>query len=232
MNNLNQKNETFLVKVLFVLLFFISACFLFIYVDNANLSTQIKIEEQAPEEIEKNIIKEKNYYEIANSLNIDINKELACEAYMYYIKYEIPFYVFYAFAETESEFKRYAKSRRGPEYGRGVFQISEILLKEFNIHNAKKYTTSELYNISINTEIAVWYLERIKSHYFKNEELTWEEVYLAYNVGPSYIKNKNRREKLKEGWYLYNGKYVKYNAYKRFTKKLEKYYNYFENQGE
>ena len=91
MNNLNQKNEFFLVKVLFVLLFFISACFLFIYVDNANLSTEIEIEEQAPEEIEENIIKEKNYYEIAEALNIDINKELACEAYRYYIKYEIPF---------------------------------------------------------------------------------------------------------------------------------------------
>ncbi len=51
----------------------------------------------------------------------------------------------------------------------GLYQISEICLKDYNQRNKKTYRPDDLFNPLINEKIASWYFERIVQmlHYFK-----------------------------------------------------------------
>jgi len=69
---------------------------------------------------------------------------------------------------------------------RGLYQISEICLKEFNNrHPWGKWTVEDLFDPDINTGIARWYmLERIPGmlRYF-NQPVTLSNCLIAYNAG-------------------------------------------------
>jgi len=73
---------------------------------------------------------------------------------------------------------------------RGLYQITPICLKEFNnFHPNKKYTRDDLWTVSVNTEIADWYLNKripqMLRHYGRPD--TIENRLIAYNAGISYV---------------------------------------------
>lgn len=80
---------------------------------------------------------------------------------------------------------------------RGQYQITEIVLKEYNQFNKCSYTIFDLFRPEINRKIAQWYLERripqLLRHY--NKSLTVENILICYNAGiKRLLENKIPRE--------------------------------------
>lgn len=77
---------------------------------------------------------------------------------------------------------------------RGLYQITPILLKEWNnFHPKQQYTADSLWDIEVNVEIANWYLHnRIPKmlRYFK-KPVTIENVLISYNAGINYVVTGN-----------------------------------------
>jgi hypothetical protein len=73
----------------------------------------------------------------------------------------------------------------GCQYGRGLYQVSEILLKEFNEFNDKDYLEEDLFNESINKQIAEWYLiKRIPQMLrYYGKEVNLKNILISYNEG-------------------------------------------------
>ena len=78
------------------------------------------------------------------------------------------------------------KAYNASSKARGLYQITPICLKDFNdYHPNNQYTLEQLYDASINTIIAKWYLDvRIPQmlRHFK-KEVTIENILFAYNAG-------------------------------------------------
>jgi len=83
----------------------------------------------------------------------------------------------------------YAESRGGQNMkfdknGRGIMQVSDIALKDYNKKNISNYTIHDLKDPGINIKIGCWYLNWIAKRLAANEQaVTPENIYLAYNVG-------------------------------------------------
>jgi soluble lytic murein transglycosylase-like protein len=78
-----------------------------------------------------------------------------------------------------------AVSFRGAKYGRGAYQISEICLAEYNKFNKTSYKPENLFDYTLNKQIASWYLnKRIPAmlKYYK-KSVTVDTVLWAYNAG-------------------------------------------------
>jgi hypothetical protein len=79
----------------------------------------------------------------------------------------------------------------------GLYQITPILLKEYNNFHSTKYSTLQLFNASINTSIAQWYFEvRIPQmlRHFKIS-VTHRNILICYNSGiNTLVKNKKLSE--------------------------------------
>lgn len=135
-------------------------------------------------------------------------------------KYNLPLYVIFALIDTESEFYRTANSPLGKSSGRGLLQVSEICLKDFNNKSGQKVkTVNDLYYIYDNMNIGCWYFSRL---YNLKSIYTYSQAYIAYNVGiGNYEKYK----------YNYLNNYMpdgsKYNALKRYREKEKYYYAVF-----
>ena len=72
---------------------------------------------------------------------------------------------------------------------RGLYQITEPALKEFNTFNKAKYTPDDLFNPMVNQTIAKWYMDkRIPEMltYYKIP-ITVENQLHAYNAGISHV---------------------------------------------
>ena len=72
---------------------------------------------------------------------------------------------------------------------RGLYQITPIVLKEYNSINKTQYTINDLFDSDINTMIAKWYLtKRIPQmlRYFK-KPITINNVLISYNAGINYV---------------------------------------------
>lgn len=71
---------------------------------------------------------------------------------------------------------------------RGLFQITPIVLKEYNDHHDTNISENDLFLGTINTIIAHWYLEvripELLRHF--NQPITTQRILWAYNAG---IKN-------------------------------------------
>jgi hypothetical protein len=69
----------------------------------------------------------------------------------------------------------------------GLYQITPIVLKEYNNYHAQKFTREDLYNEHINFEIASWYMRvripQMLAYY--NLPLTTENKIIAWNAGIS-----------------------------------------------
>lgn len=85
---------------------------------------------------------------------------------------------------VESWFNPNATSYKGAKYGRGLCQVSEIVLKEYNWHNeyGDIFEPNDLYDIEINIKVACWYFARLIDHYHKDKNFM--ETLSAYNRGP------------------------------------------------
>lgn len=101
-----------------------------------------------------------------------------------------------AMALIESSNNPQAVSFLGAKYGRGLHQISEIALKDFNSANPKKYSPDQLFNPAVNTEIANWLLNvRIPQILKANRlPLSEENILTCYNMGCGAVKKNKRAE--------------------------------------
>lgn len=71
----------------------------------------------------------------------------------------------------------------------GLFQITKICLADYNNLHKSKYSMDDLWNTSVNTEIATWYMNiripKLLRHYKKADTL--ENRLIAYNCGVGCI---------------------------------------------
>lgn len=94
-------------------------------------------------------------------------------------------------AKIESNFNPDANSFAGAKHGRGVCQISEIALRDWNKLNPKdRYRVRDLYNPQVNMKISNWLFEeripQLLKHY--GYEVNLENIICAYNAGISNVK--------------------------------------------
>lgn len=75
------------------------------------------------------------------------------------------------------------------EHAIGIYQITPVVLGDWNRHNDIKYTNQDLWNMAINTKVAEWYLTKripqMLKHYKK--PATVRNILIAYNAGISYV---------------------------------------------
>lgn len=82
-------------------------------------------------------------------------------------KYNLDSNIVLAIIAVESNFKPNAKSYLGEYYGKGLMQVSTIVLTEYNWmhYKEKEHFPYELYNIEFNIEVGCWMLARLRDHY-------------------------------------------------------------------
>ena len=109
--------------------------------------------------------------------------------------------------QIESSGNPDAISFRGAKYGRGLYQISEVCLADYNQFAGHVFTfyPKDLFNPKINEMIAKWYLtKRIPAmlrHY--NKEVTVENVLWAYSAGIGRVVEGVMSSETKEYIFLY-----------------------------
>lgn len=112
-------------------------------------------------------------YEMKSIYNI-----VLCNSY----KYGLDANLVLSIIAVESNFKKNVNSYLGSKYGRGLMQVSEVVLTEYNWMNYKNTKkVSDLYNPIHNIEVGCWYLARLRDHYGIKELANWLS---AYNSGP------------------------------------------------
>lgn len=123
--------------------------------------------------------------------------------------YKIPLNIILGMIAQESNFLSTAESFLGPEYGRGLMQVSDIGLKDFNLKTGSNISTLELYNPKVNLIVGCWI-------YNNNVNYGVEEIHshliIAYNCGHRVYKNEKE--------YLLNAKRSNGNNYKHLNKVL------------
>ena len=121
-------------------------------------------------------------------------------------------------AKIESNNNPLAVSYRGTKYGRGLYQISEIALLDYNnCHPASKMPTNALFSPIEAQKVAEWYISRIKQ-ILQNKGISAEinAILISWNWGVgNYIKwhkagadykrlPYETQNYLKKFWKLYN----------------------------
>lgn len=89
-----------------------------------------------------------------------------------------------------------ACSYRGCEYGKGRYQVSDILRREWNqFHKNEQYEPHQLFDPQVNERIARWYLNvripQMLKHYGRvdgKDYMSLPYVLTAYNAGISYVR--------------------------------------------
>lgn len=94
-----------------------------------------------------------------------------------------------ALIAVESKFNPTANSYLGAEYGRGLMQISEIALEEYNNwHYPEQHVSIEmLYLPYINIQVGCWTLAHNRDHY--KVPSMGIDTCTAYNMGPTAWRN-------------------------------------------
>lgn len=92
---------------------------------------------------------------------------------------------------VESKFNPTADSYLGARYGRGLMQVSEIALEEYNNwHSPEQWISIDmLYIPSINIKVGCWILAHNRDHY--KVPPTGIDTCSAYNLGPTAWRNGN-----------------------------------------
>ena len=95
-----------------------------------------------------------------------------------------------AIAQIESNNNPQAVSYTGAKYGRGLYQISEICLKDYNQQNNAKLAPTSLFDPETNEEVAKWYLTQRIPFIFANWGIpvTTINVLWAYNAGVGRVR--------------------------------------------
>jgi hypothetical protein len=120
-----------------------------------------------------------------------------------------------AIISSESDFTYNIDSFLGAKYGRGLMQVSDIALLEYNNRNKTNIEVSELYDIETNIKVGVWVFLNNERYIKSNNPI---DLYLCYNIGCG-IYNKYRD--VYYGGYTESGK--SYEALTRFIKILDTY---------
>lgn len=92
--------------------------------------------------------------------------------------------------ESSNNPKAFNKLDHGGLGSRGLFQVSEVLRKDFNLKNKTNFSKEDLFNPKINTRIADWYLNkeipRLIKFYAKKHPYIVDSVesrLTAFNMG-------------------------------------------------
>lgn len=92
-------------------------------------------------------------------------------------------------ATIESSNNPKADSFRGAKFGRGLHQVSEIALQEYNQRRKESLTPEELYDPETNTKVADWYVQRIgQALSFWGIPQTEETLLASYNWGMGNVR--------------------------------------------
>lgn len=88
-------------------------------------------------------------------------------------------------AKIESNSNPMAISYKGAKYGRGIYQISEICLKDYNMANNAEISPVELFSPKVNRDVAFWYFNLALPLYLRNKGIpvTPVNLLIAYNFG-------------------------------------------------
>lgn len=85
-----------------------------------------------------------------------------------------------AWAESRSHPSRH--SYLGPEYGRGLYGVSEDCLAHFNQVHGSNWKPNDLYSPHVNRVVARWYLGWLDQYYTRHPDRL-RRVLSAYNQG-------------------------------------------------
>lgn len=119
------------------------------------------------------------------------------------IAYNIDKNLILALASVESDFLPTANSYLGPEYGRGILQVSEIALLDYNNRTGSAYKPQDLYDYNICINVGCWiYKQNIKYGVINNTD----DLVIAYNTGHGTYKR--QKEYLLNGYYNDGRKYT------------------------
>jgi len=101
-----------------------------------------------------------------------------------------------AIISVESDFNTKANSYLGAKYGRGLMQVSEIALKDYNRVNKSNIHYNDLYDPYINVSVGCWVFNQNTKYGVPNNLM---DLVLAYNVGSSAWKTTSKED----SYYLY-----------------------------
>lgn len=85
----------------------------------------------------------------------------------------------------ESKNKPNAISSRGAKYGRGLGQISEIALDDYNTIHKTTWNPDDLFKPELNREITTWQVNKRLPQLLAEQKVapTLEALIAAYNIG-------------------------------------------------
>ena len=116
---------------------------------------------------------------------------------------------------VESKFDKEANSYLGAKYGRGIGQVSEIALADYNRVNKTEYTPDDLYDIATNVIVSCWVYDYNENYGIYGTE----KKIIAYNEGHVYAKKKETSNYLDK----VNKKMLYFNKWKRRKNEPKKY---------
>ena len=102
-----------------------------------------------------------------------------------------------------------AKAFNSSSRARGIFQITPIVLQDWNNLHKKQYGLEDLFKKEVSLKIAIWYLQDSIPILLskKNQPVTLRNVLVAWNAGIKYVNPQRRIPKETEKFL------EKYNAY-------------------
>ncbi len=92
-------------------------------------------------------------------------------------------------AQIESSGNPNAVSFRGAKHGRGLYQISEVALADYNASQSHRIAPNLLFDPEVGYRVASWYIGQIKRylrHY--GLEVNTYNILWAYNAGIGRVK--------------------------------------------
>ena len=139
-------------------------------------------------------------------------KEYSDYVEVYSYQYGVPEYVVYSVIKVESDFESGAVSDVGAV---GLMQLMPETFVWLTTENGENLNTSTLYDPETNIKYGTYYLSKLYLQFG-----TWDEVYAAYNAGPTKVE-----EWLDDEKYSENGKTldeIPFKETENYVKKLNK----------
>ena len=139
-------------------------------------------------------------------------KEYSDFVEVYAYQYGVPEYVVYSVIKVESNFESGAISEAGAV---GLMQLMPETFVWLTTENGENLDSATLYDPETNIKYGTYYLSQLYLRFG-----TWDEVYAAYNAGPTKVEEWLGDEKYSE-----NGKTldeIPYKETEKYVKKLNK----------
>ncbi len=143
---------------------------------------------------------------------VNYPKEYSDFVDIYAYEYGVPEYVVYSVIKVESDFKSGAVSEVGAI---GLMQLMPETFVWLTSENGENLNSATMYDPETNIKYGTYYLSKLYLQFG-----TWDEVYAAYNAGPTKVE-----EWLSDEKYSENGKTldkIPYKETEKYVKKLNK----------